>query len=322
MKEARGRAHNTLLVELGIASITGPREAPLEFGAQVCLLYELGHRAPDAKEIRLRLHGPISVLVASETRQATEEPISGWRVVGEGARIADLQTLAARERPLEIVELALEQARQSSRCYASSLADEIESKELTIDSTPRVGLAQHEVDSQYGRVVPIRGEDLDRHSEVEGTSAQNYHRCTIHGGFLVGTEKDPLDFARLAGREFHVDPLPKRGARADKLDDDALAFHTYLLGHDPVADHRICFTTRDNTRAFWIAWEGRIALTYGGQQAFKYGFKIPLRRATFGGIAIPKLREPAARKLLARFVAAPESFVVSKTRKGRRFQPA
>src|SRR5262249_44101439 len=62
----------------------------------------------------------------------------------------------------------------------------------------------------------------------------NYHACTLSSGdsegFVVGTEKRPVDLDALDGQSFRVDRLPLAGKPC---------FATYLLGHDSVADHKV-----------------------------------------------------------------------------------
>jgi hypothetical protein len=141
---------------------------------------------------------------------------------------------------------------------------------------------------------------------------RNYHRCRISSneGFLVGTAKRKLDLDRLPERELRVDPV-KRGQTAADLDHDDLGFHTYLLGHDTVADHRIRFLLREDTDRWWLRWSGKIALTYAGDEDFASRFELPFAPVRFGGIRAPKgLKEPAAREALARFVERPDDLVL------------
>lgn len=152
----------------------------------------------------------------------------------------------------------------------------------------------------------------------------NYHAChiTANRGFLVGTSKKKLDLDRLPEREWRVDPL-KKGQTAESLEHDDLGFHTYLLGHDTVADHRIRFFLREDADRWWLRWTGRIALTYAGGTTFKYGFELPFAPVRFDGLRAPKgLKEPAARELLARFVERPGDLVLRKKAGERRFMPS
>lgn len=141
----------------------------------------------------------------------------------------------------------------------------------------------------------------------------NFHACSISSnkGFLVGTDDDPLDLDRLAEREWRVDPLGDEQTAAE-LDHDDLGFHTYLLGHDTVADHRIRFALREEPDAWWLSWRGRVALTYVGEETFDHAFELPFALSRFEGLEVeldPEgSNEMAPRELLARFVARPETW--------------
>lgn len=149
----------------------------------------------------------------------------------------------------------------------------------------------------------------------------NYHACHLDGRFLAGTADEKLDLARLPEREFRIDPMPAKGASAAGLDpEEDLAFQVYLLGHDTVADHRIRFPLREDASTFWLSWRGRIALTYAGHDDFEHRFELPLRRVKFGGIELPaRMREPAARELLGRFVKQPDALKLGRARGKRCF---
>lgn len=104
----------------------------------------------------------------------------------------------------------------------------------------------------------------------------NFHSCTISsnnwhsGGFRVCSAAD-FSLDRLDGLRLHVDPLP-----CDLEEYDERAFHTYLLGHDTVVDHRITFLRITGTDHFDIEWEGKIALTYVGDYEPKHRFHAAL----------------------------------------------
>lgn len=103
---------------------------------------------------------------------------------------------------------------------------------------------------------------------------RNYHSCTISskewhtGGFAVcpieDFSLDALDGYVVAVDELPIDP---------ESDLNNLAFHTYLLGFDSVAGHKIRFVGRDSSDRFDIHWEGKIALVYAGDYEYRYQFK-------------------------------------------------
>lgn len=85
----------------------------------------------------------------------------------------------------------------------------------------------------------------------------------------AATPGDPFRLADARPQRLTADPLPI-------LDLDAPpAFHVYLLGHDSVADHDIVFT-RQQTGGHTIDWNGRIALTYAGEEEFSHRFRAPV----------------------------------------------
>ena len=64
-------------------------------------------------------------------------------------------------------------------------------------------------------------------------------------------------------------------------DDDNLAFHIYLLGHDSVANHRISFQRVGNSNLFDIVWTGDIALTYVGDYMLEHAFEARITGLPF-----------------------------------------
>lgn len=121
----------------------------------------------------------------------------------------------------------------------------------------------------------IEDEDKDFDSSWEAPIVWgNYHSCTISstdwhdGGFPVCPLSE-YSIESLDGYEAIVDPLPIN----PDGDWDDLAFHTYLLGHDSVAGHKIRFSRRIGTNEFDIHWEGKIALVYAGDYEYRYDFK-------------------------------------------------
>ena len=134
----------------------------------------------------------------------------------------------------------------------------------------------------FGFHLKTAGYDAERRVEDDGVGAPsdweaaivwtNYHACTLStsqwhdGGFRVGPDLDP---DALDGLELVVDSPPP-----DDTEDNAC--HIYLLGHDAVAEHRIRFTRSAGTDAFDIAWSGRIALVYSGEEAYDHAFAATL----------------------------------------------
>jgi hypothetical protein len=167
------------------------------------------------------------------------------------------------------------------------------------------------------------GDDDRPETDFESRSVwQNYHRCVIRPapGFVVGTPEEPLDFDSLADRTFRVDRLEDVAGLEDP---DDVAFHLYLLGHDSVADHRVRFTTGDSPSAFGLEWDGRIALTYVGEEEFGYRFRARVGRAVFQGFQVPdRLDDEAADRLFAACVRDPARFRLTREGGERRYLPA
>ncbi|MEZ6093248.1 MAG: hypothetical protein R3C03_03275 [Pirellulaceae bacterium] len=131
----------------------------------------------------------------------------------------------------------------------------------------------------------------------------NYHNCTLSStywgsaGFLVATEKEPLDFDKLADRIFNPDPAPPPTDCCER------AFGIYLLGHDGVADHEILFSP-NGKNTFELNWRGKIAMEYVGDESFDYSFVAHYDQLTFSGIQMPKgVSESQAKKLAKRYLA-------------------
>ena len=134
----------------------------------------------------------------------------------------------------------------------------------------------------------IKDNEREYESDWEAPIAWgNYHNCTIsatewhHGGFLVCPMHN-YSSEYINGREFKVDSLP---LDLEKLEDwDDLAFHTYLLGHDSVANHKIIFTRKEQSEYFDMFWQGKIALSYVGDYEFRYSFQTKI-----GNIRFPEI---------------------------------
>ena len=130
-------------------------------------------------------------------------------------------------------------------------------------------------------------EDLDSDWEAR-TVWGNYNSCTISStkwkslGIKIDTTKGKFHFNSLEQNGLAVNPLPIPG----DLDFDDLSFQIYLLGHDSCADHQIKFYKKDNNK-FDIEWRGKIALTYSGEDEFKYDFTAFIKDVIFDGFHFP-----------------------------------
>ena len=163
-------------------------------------------------------------------------------------------------------------------------------------------------DEEFG--LPDDGDDDD---EVTSWQAPivwtNYHACTLSStvwedatGLLAATPERPFRLADPLPRRLTADPLPVGDPDAEP------AFHVYLLGHDSVADHAVTFTG-DGTGRHRVDWTGRIALTYAGDEEFRYGFRAEIHDATLESIALPDGMSGAeGRRHLARLLDVPERF--------------
>lgn len=172
-----------------------------------------------------------------------------------------------------------------------------------------------ETEDYYANDDPEEEEELEDISDWQAKIVWcNYHSCTLssiywgHSGFLVGTEQQKFNFQLLAGTTYSVDPL-------STYDFDDPAFHTYLLGHDSAADHRIHFLNRNSHDEFTIKWDGKLALSYAGDDEFKYTFETTEIKVPFEGIHVPeRLTDAEAHSLLAEYVENPEIFTILETK--------
>jgi hypothetical protein len=120
----------------------------------------------------------------------------------------------------------------------------------------------------------------------------NYHNCILSstqwgkGGVLLPEGNEGFDLPGLQQLELTADLLPLD----PDLDDEDLAFHIYLLGHDSCADHRIRLS-RNADATFRIEWTGRIALTYAGEEEFDHSFSALIENAVFDGFYLPQQME-------------------------------
>lgn len=118
----------------------------------------------------------------------------------------------------------------------------------------------------------------------------NYHSCTLSstkwhdGGWKVAGSKMPFVFSEYDGFFLHLDPA--ENTLLEDQDYSERAFHIYLMGHDAVADHQICFSKANN--GTWnIGWTGKIAQVYIGDYDLDYRFSVNLTRVQFSGFTVP-----------------------------------
>lgn len=132
--------------------------------------------------------------------------------------------------------------------------------------------------------VALRSEDYYAEREVpDGEAAAdweapiawaNFHRAALEGTIPVPDEVRTL--ADLDGLEVRVD---HDVVASEDWDWDALAFdHCYILGHDAVAGHTFRFAVA--AERLTVEWEGKVALAYVGDHAFRYAFRVK------GGVAL------------------------------------
>ncbi|MFC4063413.1 hypothetical protein [Actinoplanes subglobosus] len=157
------------------------------------------------------------------------------------------------------------------------------------------------------------GAEPDDQSDWESPIGwNNYHRCTLSSsywedatGLLAATPDRSFPLLSPEPRSLTADPLPIEDLDAEP------AFHIYLLGHDSVADHTVTFTA-DGDGGHRIDWQGAIALTYGGDETFRYGFRAEIRGARLTHIASPDATAaPEARRQVAHLLAVPEKVAES-----------
>lgn len=189
-----------------------------------------------------------------------------------------------------------------------------------LDARHGVGLLLHLESASYDAESPGL-EDGDGADWTSPGAWANYDAVILsntHWGYLndqlVRLDAPPRRFdpRDLAGQTFELDPvdaLPPDWSPGDQ------PFQIYLLGHDAVAEHHIAFAAGSAPGLFDIAWSGRIALVYVGDEAFKHGFEAQLRDVAFShieldtdaDIAAPR-REAAAQALLKKYVAHPDAW--------------
>jgi hypothetical protein len=139
----------------------------------------------------------------------------------------------------------------------------------------------------------------------------NYHACTLSStwddatGLLAATPERPFRLADPLPQRLTADPLPIEDLDAPP------AFHVYLLGHDTVADHTVTFTG-DGSSRHRIDWTGRIALSYVGDEEFRYEFRAEIHDAGLAHIALPDgMSGEEGRRHLTHLLGVPERFMES-----------
>nr|WP_294788030.1 hypothetical protein [uncultured Flavobacterium sp.] len=117
----------------------------------------------------------------------------------------------------------------------------------------------------------------------------NFHQCTMSStywgdnGIKIHKTSEKVIFNDFIKNDLLADSLPLD----DHYDYDDVAFGIYLLGHDSCANHRIKITPT-TSNLFNIDWSGKIALTYVGDDEFRYDFKLHLQDVEFEGFHYPK----------------------------------
>jgi hypothetical protein len=152
------------------------------------------------------------------------------------------------------------------------------------------------------------GKDLGDDDWVAPGVWENYQACTLSSSewgarraFRVADRKHPFSFAKLKGKTFKVDPLPRK----DRPVHDNV-FDIYLLGHDATGDHRIRFSPKRTAGVADVDWRGKICLAYVGSTTFDRRFDVALKGLTFHGFRAPDdLDGKAARRAAEPFLADP-----------------
>lgn len=127
-------------------------------------------------------------------------------------------------------------------------------------------------------------------------------------GLLIGSKECPFNEKTLTTTEWQVDFLTEE--QMEYLDPEELSFSIYLLGHDSAAFHTIVFSQNQDC-TYAIQWDGKIALTYAGQEEFQYEFYMKIDSATFEGFTIPShMTDEAALALVKQYTVHPENFYI------------
>jgi hypothetical protein len=161
-------------------------------------------------------------------------------------------------------------------------------------------------------------EELDADSWHSKIVWGNYHTCTMsstywgNDGFLIDPAKPKLNFANWPNTRLTADIFPPSTLNVNPvmpadMEWDELALHIYLLGHDACANHEMDIT--QNGATFNIAWTGKIALAYAGEDEFEYDFSANIADVKFDGFAYPQTMSQAqARESFAKIIANLDDF--------------
>lgn len=121
----------------------------------------------------------------------------------------------------------------------------------------------------------------------------NFHSCTIsstnwgNDGILLDNTLGKLNFTKWQTKHLTADKLPRNNLMPAEWEWDDLAMHIYLLGHDACANHQIDIVQVEHN-LFNIAWVGKIALAYIGQDEFKHDFSANMTNVIFDGFYYPQ----------------------------------
>jgi hypothetical protein len=149
----------------------------------------------------------------------------------------------------------------------------------------------------------------------------NFHACTMSStkwsgqGLPFPVPSGLLSLGSLAGTAVSAEePL--------SMDSDDRAVRVYLLGHDSVGHHEVSFGAHRGDGAYELRWNGRLALTYIGDNEFRYRFRAAFV-ARFDGIFVPEMGPDVALEDLEDFFAQPDGYTVDprRTRGGTWFVP-
>lgn len=159
-----------------------------------------------------------------------------------------------------------------------------------------------------------RAENEESHSDWDSKIVWgNYHACTMSStywgsnGILINATKPKLNFANWPATRLIADTLPPDLVMLADLEWDDLALNIYLLGHDACANHQLDIT--QNGATFNIAWTGKIALAYAGEDEFKYDFSANINDVKFDGFDCPQeMTQAQALEHFARYIQNIDDF--------------
>ena len=168
------------------------------------------------------------------------------------------------------------------------------------------------VDDPMSEAEPTE-EELDAKDWDSKIVWGNYHACTMSStfwgsnGILIDTSKAKLNFVNWPNTRLTADTLPPDLIMPANKEWDDMALNIYLLGHDACANHQIDIA--QNGALFDIAWTGKIALAYAGEDEFKYDFSANINDVKFAGFDYPQTFSHAlAREHFAKIIANLDDF--------------